>query len=313
MTHSPLTNGIIHAAPGNYGSRDGRAITRITPHHMAGVLPADACARLFQQPGRYASANYCIGPDGTIVCSVDEDCRAYTSSSYDNDTRAVTVEISNDGGPGWHVSDAAFSAFVALAADVCRRHGIPRLVKGETLTWHSMFAATACPGDYLLGRMGGLEAAINAAIPIDASQRKDDSYLCYRAHVQGIGTQHWVVDGLDAGTTGQGLRLEAVAIDTGRLTIPGELRLGVQLHLAGKGWVDYGEAHGQLMGTTGESRAVEAVSFYVIGNTTGKRVMFQVHQEGYGWGGVMEATDRGTPAGSTGQGRRLEAFRLWLA
>jgi hypothetical protein len=282
---------------------------------MAGVLSADACARLFRQPGRLASANYCIGPDGTIVCSVDEDCRAYTSASYDNDTRAVTVEISNDGGPGWHVSDAAIDAFVALAADVCRRHGIPRLVKGETLTWHSLFAATACPGDYLLGRMGDLEAAINAAIqgPQEASQATNVCNLRYRAHVQDMGTLPWVRDAQVAGTTGKGLRLEAVAIDTGQLTVPGVLRLGVQLHLAGEGWVDAGEARGQLMGTTGESRAVEALGIYAIENTTGKRVLFQVHQEGYGWTGVIEATRRGGMAGSTGQGRRLEALRIVLA
>ena len=64
--------------------------------------------------------------------------------------RAVTIETSNSGGaPEWPVSDTTFQTLVTLVADIARRNGLGKLVKGKNLTWHSMYAATACPGPYL--------------------------------------------------------------------------------------------------------------------------------------------------------------------
>ena len=42
---------------------------------------------------------------------------------------------------------------VTLVADIARRNGLGKLVKGKNLTWHSMYAATACPGPYLSGKL----------------------------------------------------------------------------------------------------------------------------------------------------------------
>ena len=165
MTYSKYANGVILAHSSNFQiGRAGCKIERITPHHMAGNMSADSCATYFQTPYLYASANYCIGTDGRVICNVHEENRAFTSSSAVNDNRAITFEIANDGGAGWHVSDAAINSFINVAADVCIRHGIKRLKKGETLTWHSMFWNTTCPGDYLLAKMQWLEEAINARI-----------------------------------------------------------------------------------------------------------------------------------------------------
>ena len=82
MGYSKLTQELVLADTSNYSQgRSGETICKITPHHMAGVLTGAQCARLFQSPGRNASANYCIGVDGDIVCSVEEENRAWTSSS----------------------------------------------------------------------------------------------------------------------------------------------------------------------------------------------------------------------------------------
>lgn len=129
-------------------------IDRITIHHMAGNLSVESCAAVFQSTNRQASSNYGIGSDGRIGLYVDESRRAWTSSNWENDNRAVTIEVANDGGaPDWHVSDKALASLIDLCVDICQRNGIEKLnYTGDTsgnLTMHKWFAATACPGPYL--------------------------------------------------------------------------------------------------------------------------------------------------------------------
>ena len=54
-------------------------------------------------------------------------------------------------------------------ADIAKRNGLGKLVPGENLTWHSMFASTDCPGPYLLSKMQYIadEAnKINGEVPV---------------------------------------------------------------------------------------------------------------------------------------------------
>ena len=166
MTYSPLTNKVMLAYSGNYQKgRAGCKIEKITVHHMAAIWTAERCAQSFQQVGRLASANYCIGYDGTIVCNVPEEDRAYTSSSAWNDNRAITIEVANDtGAPNWTISNAAWNSLVKLCADICKRYGFKLNYTGNSsgsLTEHRMFSATACPGPYLHARMAQLADEVN--------------------------------------------------------------------------------------------------------------------------------------------------------
>lgn len=144
------------------------AITVITPHHMAGIMDAKACAQMHAN-GNVASANYYIGNDGTICLGITEGYRAWTSSSPANDYKAITIEVSNSAGaPNWPISDAAWNSLVNLCADICKRNGIAALNytgdKNGNLTRHNMFAATACPGPYLQGRFPELAQKVNEII-----------------------------------------------------------------------------------------------------------------------------------------------------
>ena len=125
MSYSSLCDDYVPASTSNYSSgRGGYGICKITPHHMAGVLSGTRCAELFQTPNRGASANYCIGVDGDIVCSVDEENRAWTSCSPSNDKQAITIEVSDsDYGDPWPISDASWNSLVNLCVDICRRYG----------------------------------------------------------------------------------------------------------------------------------------------------------------------------------------------
>ena len=152
MSNSPMV--VYTKLSPNFGSRNGRKITKITPHHMSGNLSIETCGEVFAPSSRQASSNYGIGSDGRIGLYVDEANRPWTSSSYENDSQAVTIEVANSSlGGDWPVSDKAWKALVDLCVDICKRNGIPKLIwtggPDGTLTMHKMFAATDCPGPYL--------------------------------------------------------------------------------------------------------------------------------------------------------------------
>lgn len=142
-------------------------ITKITIHHMAGNLSIESCGNGFASPSRKGSSNYGIGSDGRVGLYVDEKHRAWTSSSPDNDYKAVTIEVANDGGEDtdWHVSDKAYAKLIDLCVDICKRNGIARLnytgdEKGN-LTRHNMFVATSCPGKYLQSKFDDIAKQVN--------------------------------------------------------------------------------------------------------------------------------------------------------
>lgn len=167
MSNSPLVS-YTKLSP-NYSSRNGTKITKITPHHMAGVLSVETCGNIFASSARQASSNYGIGNDGRIAMYVPEDKRAWTSSNAANDRAAVTIEVANSyAGGDWPVSDAAWKALVNLCVDICQRNGIKGLTwtggKDGSLTCHYMFAATGCPGPYLKSKMGQLANEVNAKL-----------------------------------------------------------------------------------------------------------------------------------------------------
>lgn len=164
-------------------------ISKITIHHMAGQIGAEACARMHRDGNREASANYYIGPDGTICAGVSEDRRAWTSSSNWNDQRAITIEVSNNSGaPNWTISDASYKALIKLCADICKRYNIVPAYTGHTdatLTVHNMFSATACPGPYLmrLHQNGQIQNDIKKAMGTQPTPQPQPTGKLYRVQV----------------------------------------------------------------------------------------------------------------------------------
>ena len=139
---------------GSYKSNPRQsAITKITPHHMAGNLAADDCARSHLYGDREASANYYIDGTGAICAGVAEDRRCWASYSRENDHAAICIEVANStGAPEWRISPEAYEALVALAADICTRYGITPHYTGTpagSITMHKFFTETLCPGPYL--------------------------------------------------------------------------------------------------------------------------------------------------------------------
>ena len=172
----------------NRNSPRKQPIRKITLHHMAGSMSLEAFGALVAKPSRQMSANYAIDTDGSIGLFCPEADRSWCSSSRANDQQAITVEIANDGGaPDWHVSDAALEAAIRLCVDVCQRNGMPGLTwtsdSSGTLTCHYMFAATACPGPYLKGKMAWIAAEVNRRLAAGQGAAGDTGALAAGAEL----------------------------------------------------------------------------------------------------------------------------------
>lgn len=154
MSNSSLVTVRVPAHPSNYTKGRNTRITDVTIHHMAGVLSAEACGNIFARAGRNGSAHYGIGNSGEVGQYVDEADTAWTNSNWPSNCRSVTIETSNSAtGGDWPVSDAAYNTLIKLVADIAKRNNLGTLVAGKNLTWHSMFAPTTCPGDFLRARV----------------------------------------------------------------------------------------------------------------------------------------------------------------
>ena len=126
-------------------------ITKITVHHMAGVMSVEQFGNVVANPARQMSANYAIGNDGRIGLFCEEKDRSWCSSSPWNDHRAITIEVSNSAygdASGWPIGEAAYNSLIKLCVDICKRNGIKKLAftggSDGSLTYHYMFNATAC-------------------------------------------------------------------------------------------------------------------------------------------------------------------------
>lgn len=149
MTFSPLTDEIMRTD--KRSSRGGAQIVRVNVHHWGGTR--GGIERLVQSSDQ-ASANYIIRDNGSLIGSVDEEYRAWTSGSHSADAPAITVEIQNaTTGPEWRVSAAAIKTLVALLADIAKRYRWGEVTRSR-VRGHREFAATACPGPYLYPRLG---------------------------------------------------------------------------------------------------------------------------------------------------------------
>ena len=152
------------------------AITRITPHIIVGQWTAKQGVDYFATTSRKVSSNYVVGKDGKIGLSVEEKDRAWTSSSPDNDNRAITIECASDKTHPYALTQTTYDTLIKLCIDICKRNGKKKLLwlgsKSKTLSYkpakdelvltaHRWFANTSCPGDWLYSRLENLASEVS--------------------------------------------------------------------------------------------------------------------------------------------------------
>ena len=133
--------------------------------------------------------------------------------------------------------------------------------------------------------------------------------ILYQPHVQNVGWMGTVADGSDGGTTGQGLRLEALKMQLRNI----EGWIKASAHVANIGWMNYVSANSGswlMIGTTGRSLAIEAVKIELCGAAANSYdIVYRIHSQNIGWGDWVR---NGAVAGSTGRGLRAEAIQIKL-
>lgn len=125
-----------------------------------------------------------------------------------------------------------------------------------------------------------------------------NDFLKYASHVQNIGWQGEKKDFEISGTVGDGLRIEAIVINS---NVP----LQYRVHIQDLGWQDW-RSNGCEAGTTGKSLRIEALQII-----SQKEMVGQAHVQNKGWLPEEKGTD--IMLGTVGKELRLEAFRLKFA
>lgn len=239
MSNSSLVNVNVPAYAGNYTKgRSGCKIEAITIHHMAGILSAEQCGKIFQKVGRNGSSHYGIGSDGRIGLYVDESNTAWTNSNWNSNCKSVTIETSNcEIGGNWAVSDQALNSLIKLVADIARRNNLGKLELRKNLTWHSLFANTSCPGAYLKSKLAYIcdEAnKINGLRPVPQPSEPDyTGVITYQAYANGWLPEVNKCDNTNEGFAGVGNK----AISAFRCK-PQYGDIVYQAHILGQGWCD---------------------------------------------------------------------------
>lgn len=165
MAYSPLACKFIPAYEGNY-TKNRKSwgydkISEICIHYMCGNCSIETLGDIWKTPGRNGSSTYGIGSDGRIACYVDEDDIAWCNSNWDSNCRSASIETANLSPSDPTVTDYALNSLIKLVADIAKRNGMGTLVKGQNVTWHSMYTSTSCPGSYLLSKMDYIVAEAN--------------------------------------------------------------------------------------------------------------------------------------------------------
>lgn len=173
-----------------------------------------------------------------------------------------------------------------------------------------------------------LVGSLSAMPVLDAKAAGARPSISYVVHAQSYGWMQMKKDGENAGTTGQGKRLEAMAISlnlNGVTAKDGTAMTGglqYRVHAQSFGWMDWVDADTNgasaqslinrhaYAGTTGQGKRLEAIQIKLSGKVAEEyEVFYRVHMQTYGW---SSWTRNGQTAGTTGQGKRLEAIQIKL-
>lgn len=141
---------------------------------------------------------------------------------------------------------------------------------------------------------------------VDISAFIDEGLINYQTHVQNLGWMSKVSDNSIAGTSGLGLRMEALKISLGP-TIDGGI--SYRTHVQGIGWTNW-VSDGAVSGYVGNSRRIEAIQIKLTGVAAKTYdVYYRTHIQSVGWTGW---TSNGSISGSTGYSYRSEAIQIVL-
>jgi uncharacterized protein YjdB/N-acetylmuramoyl-L-alanine amidase len=134
--------------------------------------------------------------------------------------------------------------------------------------------------------------------------------VSYQAHVQNVGWQSAASNGGTAGTSGKGLRMEALKINLGsNITDQYSGSIQYRAHVQNIGWQGW-VSNGALAGTSGKGLRMEAVQIKLTGDVANAYdVYYRAHVQNVGWQNWVK---NGETAGTEGRSLRIEAIEIKL-
>lgn len=186
----------------------------------------------------------------------------------------------------------------------------PSNATDKNISWTSSNSAVATVDS--TGKITGVNAgsATVTALSEDGSKTQTCSVtvlnpvgVSYTAHVQNIGWMPSVLDGTEAGTDGQSLRVEALKINL--VNAPVGASIQYQAHVENIGWQAL-VGNGAEAGTDGQSLRVEALKINLL-NMPNYTVQYRAHVQNIGW---MPWVQDGVEAGTDGKDLRVEAIEI---
>ncbi|MBR0384605.1 MAG: leucine-rich repeat protein, partial [Eubacteriaceae bacterium] len=127
-----------------------------------------------------------------------------------------------------------------------------------------------------------------------------DQVVEYTTHVQNVGWQPYMTNGMMAGTSGQSLRLEGLRIKLNNQKYNGTVLY--RTHIQNIGWESTYRSGGSMSGTSGRSLRLEAMQISLSGEMAEHYdIYYRVHAQNIGWLGWAK---NGESAGTAGYGYR---------
>ncbi|WP_333782475.1 leucine-rich repeat protein [Acetobacterium woodii] len=147
--------------------------------------------------------------------------------------------------------------------------------------------------------------ANNYGIPFIPDQVSQTVSCEYRTHVQNYGWQAVVADGATSGSSGKGLRLEAIQIALKNDGL--DLGVAYRTHIQNYGWQGW-VYDMDPSGSSGKGLRLEAIDIYLTGSDAAKYdIYYRVHAQNFGW---LDWAKNARSAGTSGYGYRLEAIQI---
>ena len=129
--------------------------------------------------------------------------------------------------------------------------------------------------------------------------------IVYKTHVQNIGWSGESTNCQCIGTSGRGLRLEALQMRVFNTSLKGSIEYSA--HVQNIGWQNFVK-DGKTAGTTGRGLRIEAIKIRLTGELNENYdIYYRVHCQNVGW---LDWTKNGEIAGTTGCSYRLEAIHI---
>lgn len=182
----------------------------------------------------------------------------------------------------------------------------------QYVSWVAAYTPTlGYVNDYYTSGLNGWQYTSNGSVTgisgrVDISAFYNDGLINYQAHVQDIGWMSSVSDNNVAGTSGLGLRMEAL-----KLSLSSSIEGGItyRTHVQDIGWMNW-VSDGVVSGSVGSSKRIEAVQINLTGLASENYdVYYRTHIQEIGW---TDWASNGSISGSTGYSYRCEAIQIVL-